>query len=88
MEGSTFCAGWPSIIKGGNILVTNMPSVTLINVQSYGNITANGANGNYKAYDIVNTGLITINAGTIDLHFKCNTGGTVTVGTSVTGKIS
>jgi len=74
--------------KGGKILVTDMPSVTLINVQSYGNITANGANGNYKAYDIVNTGLITINAGTIDLHFKCNTGGTVTVGTSVTGKIS
>jgi len=74
--------------KGGKILVTNMPSVTLINVQSYGSITANGAEGNYKGYDIVNTGMVTINAGTINLHFKCNTGGTVTVGNSVTGSIS
>jgi len=72
---------------GGTITVTDV-SVTLIDVTSSGKIVASGAAGKYVAYNIVNTGTITISAGTIDLHFKCNTGGTVTIGDSVTGKIS
>merc|ERR1719456_1445310 len=70
--------------NGGDITVDNV-SVTLINVKSSGAITATGANSKYNAYDITNTGTINIAAGTIDLHFTCNTGGTITIGDSVTG---
>merc|ERR1719424_598068 len=73
--------------NGGTITVDNI-GVTLINVKNTGKVVATGPKGKYNAYNIVNSGSINIAEGLIDLHFSDNTGGTVTIGDKVTGKIS
>lgn len=63
-------------------------TVTLIDIVNEGNVIARGSSGKYNAYDITNTGTVTIKGGQVDLHFTCNSGGTIVLETGVIGTLS
>jgi hypothetical protein len=81
--------------SSGTLVITDV-SATLLDItnEAAGRLTVNGPTegtaqgGKYKAYDIVNRGTVTVNAGQLELHTVCPTDGTIELGAEVQGTIS
>lgn len=78
---------------GASLLVTDV-TATLISVNNAGTVTVKGPasgtaqGGKYKAYSVVNTGTIVIEAGDIEIELICPTSGSITLSEGVTGNIT
>lgn len=75
------------VTNSGSIVMTGTKQALVsVTNEAAGTVVGNGA-GAYYAYNIVNKGAITINAGTVDAMIKCNSG-TITIGAGVTGTVT
>lgn len=70
--------------EGGTITATDV-TATLFSITNAGTVTASGK---IAAFGIKNSGNITINSGSIELHLICPTTGSVEIKAGVTGKLS
>lgn len=70
--------------KGGTITATGV-TATLVSITNAGTVTASGK---IAAFGIKNSGKISINSGSIELHLICPTTGSVEIKAGVTGKLS
>jgi hypothetical protein len=96
-SGTINCSGSQDIVianvtntANATITVTDV-TASLLNVVNDGVVLVKGPvaqGGKYHAFDIVNKGVVTIEAGTIDIHTICPSSGTINVDSGVSGNIT